>query len=568
SGGQFQWRPVPGALLAAGAEAVAAVPLPLELAEIYRVFAETVLGEQQVYAANDVINDARTKTHLVQVDGGASEAIFSVAFQYIEIGIPITVKIFRPDNTQLGPPTLSSTRHFFWGVPAPQAGQGRVEVSPISHGVAAAEAASPAAAQTNFLVEAAVQSELSMSVFLGLAPDQRLAGKPMPIVVLLADVAAITGAAVKAKVERTGETLTLFDDGAHGDGAAGDGFYGGLIKNTHQLGGYTVVVDADGTSLLLGAVDRRARISFFMAGSPDGDNDKLPDWWENEHPCLKPGQADRADDPDNDGLNNAAEFSRQTNPCDPDTDDGGENDGSEVQRGADPLMPRDDGVRPPVARPWPSVGKALLYISAPPTVTSIAILRGPAPEGPFTVLIADAPTTVNPFEDTTVANGTRYCYQVMAKIAAAGGGVLTSAPSDIICVTPNADPHPPHGIVEPRTPVVEPAPRTLLLYLDASDDPQQEEHMPFDGALLTGGAQQSGVVEMRISNRADFADTHCQPYHAEKEWTFAPDANGDGTVFVQYRDAAGNLSDVAALTLRIGEGGQQNPPVFLPLITK
>lgn len=562
SGGLFQWLPESSGLMAANASAINAAPLQLGLAEIYRVFAETVMGEQQIYAATDVINDAKSKTHFVQVDGGASEAIFSVAYQYIEFGIPINVRIFRPDNTQLGPPTLVASNHHLWRVPAPQAGQWRVEVSPVIPGaMAASEAAAPTASQTNFLVEAAVQSDLVINGFLGLPPDMRIAGKAMPLVVLLADVAAISGATVQATVERTGETLTLFDDGLHGDGAAGDGFYGGLIKNTHQPGGYSVVVDAQGISPLLGEFDRRARLSFFMADTPDSDNDGLPDWWENEHSCLKPNALDRADDPDQDGLNNAAEFAHQTNPCDPDTDDGGENDGSEVKRGADPLMPADDGTRPPRGKAWPSVGKVILTFSAPVTGT-VEILRGTAPEGPFTPIVAELPADEHSYEDTTVNNGTRYCYQLVAK------DTTVSAPSDITCTTPNDDPHPPHGVVEPRRPVEEPAPRTILLYLDASDDPEQEEHMPFDGELLTSEAVESGVVDMRISNRADFVDTDWEPYQEEKLWTFVPDENHNGTVFVQYRDAAGNVSDVVALTLLLGDAEQEAQSIFLPLIQR
>ncbi|MEZ4683006.1 MAG: hypothetical protein R2932_53235 [Caldilineaceae bacterium] len=77
-----------------------------------------------------------------------------------------------------------------------------------------------------------------------------------------------------------------------------------------------------------------------MAIAPDSDNDKLPDWWEEG--CTDPTQPDRDGDPDQDNLNNAGEFANQTDPCDPDTDDGGEGDGSEVTQGNDPLLPGDD----------------------------------------------------------------------------------------------------------------------------------------------------------------------------------------------------------------------------------
>ena len=55
----------------------------------------------------------------------------------------------------------------------------------------------------------------------------------------------------------------------------------------------------------------------------------MPDTWERA--CkLDPTQYDVEGDPDRDGLVNILEFHNGTLPCDPDTDDGGEMDGSEV----------------------------------------------------------------------------------------------------------------------------------------------------------------------------------------------------------------------------------------------
>ena len=41
---------------------------------------------------------------------------------------------------------------------------------------------------------------------------------------------------------------------------------------------------------------------------------------------------------------NFDEWSRGTNPCNSDTDDGGENDGSEVSRGSNPFNKSDDAI--------------------------------------------------------------------------------------------------------------------------------------------------------------------------------------------------------------------------------
>ena len=558
SNGLFQWLPEASNLVAAGTEAIDATLFPLDLSEIYRVFAETVTGEQQIYAAQDVINNAQSKTHILKVDGGASQLVISYAYVYTDIGIPSTIKIRRPDNSEVGPPTLVGDQHLVWRIPAPQAGDWTVTVSPIIPGVAAASPTGDTPAKTDFLIEASLISDLTMEVFLGLPIEERLAGKPMPLLVSLTDTGAVTGATVKATSQRTGEVITLFDDGNHGDGAANDGFYGGLIKQTHQAGGYSIIIDADGTSDLLGDFDRRARVSFFMAAAPDSDNDKLPDWWEEG--CTDPTQPDRDGDPDMDGLNNAEEFFNQTDPCDPDTDDGGESDGSEVTRGNDPLVPDDDFNRPPRLKAWAGVGKVSVYLATSNVSPNLTLYRATSSNGPFTVIATGV--TTNPFMDTTVVNGTLYCYRATA------AGRATSGPSNISCTTPNTDPHPPHGVIALPSTTTEPTPKTVVLAIDGEDNPETEEHAPFDGALFDPSAEQSGVVEMQISNRADFEDATWEPYNPNKEWTLDPDGNGQATVYVRFRDAAGNVSDVASLVVMVDEENQPLMQIFLPYIAR
>ncbi|MBN2383113.1 proprotein convertase P-domain-containing protein [bacterium] len=65
----------------------------------------------------------------------------------------------------------------------------------------------------------------------------------------------------------------------------------------------------------------------------DSDDDGLPDVYENAHPCLDPGIDDTEADPDYDYLSNESEFGLGTDPCDGDSDGGGDNDGSELNNG-------------------------------------------------------------------------------------------------------------------------------------------------------------------------------------------------------------------------------------------
>lgn len=71
----------------------------------------------------------------------------------------------------------------------------------------------------------------------------------------------------------------------------------------------------------------------------DGDNDGMPDFWENAN-GLKPADASDAPlDPDNDKLSNLQEFRNSTDPHNPDTDGDSYDDGQEVSSGTDPNDP-------------------------------------------------------------------------------------------------------------------------------------------------------------------------------------------------------------------------------------
>lgn len=563
AGGEFQFLPEPSEALAAGVTALTPAAHSLQLAEIYRVFAEGALGEQQIYAAQDAITNAQSKTHIVKVDGSASQGIFTVAYVYTDCGLPINVVVRRPDGTALGLPTLSAPRHLLWRVASPGAGDWKVEVSPIIPGVVAA---APAACtpdsipRTDFLVEAALVSDVTLDAFLGLLPEERFAGKAMPVFALLSDHQPLPGATVHATSERTGEMVQLFDDGAHNDGTANDGVYGGLLLDTFQPGGYPVLVSATGVSPLNGAYTRRARLSFFLTRGDDGDNDKLPDWWEGLFPCLDPHQPDATNvDADQDGLVNAQEFFNHTNPCDPDTDDGGESDGSEVQNSRNPLQPADDFSRPPVGVAWPSAGKVILRMNTAANAPKLTIYRAPSPTGPFTLLATDviSPT----WFDSGVSNDIQYCYRITAT------GRSTSAPSAITCTTPRADPFAPHGelFLPPGMGAV--VPPTVNLVIEAYDNPTTEEHPVFDGGLFTR-AKQTEVQTMQLSARSDFADATWEPYQTSRAWTFQPHATGQATVFVRFKDGAGNISKTAGLTVQVDPNLTPSQQLFLPLIRR
>ncbi|MFN8441806.1 MAG: VWA domain-containing protein [Caldilineaceae bacterium] len=576
SGGEFQYLPESGGVMAADTVATGDIALQLDLAEIYRVFAEEVVDEQQIYAQQNAITNATSKTHNILVEGSAGQLVVVVKYVYTDFGIPISPKLTRPDNTVVGAPTLTGgsgkSFHWIWRIPAPAAGTWKLQISPVIPGLAAAEVTSPSdpndtvdpnapgASRTDYLVEAALVSNLTLDAFLGLSPAERLLGKAMPIRALLADNVPVPGATVTATVKRTGEVVKLFDDGKHDDGVAKDGVYAGLIKNTFSAGGYQVLVEASGTAPLAGAFQRRARLSFFLSAAPSRDQDLLPDWWEDGWACMNSSVYDHDKDYDLDGLNNLQEFQNHTNPCDPDTDDGGEQDGSEVTRAVNPLNPEDDFSRPPVGQSWPGVGKVTLKLATSPLAPKMDIYRAATASGPFQLIASDVQG--DQYEDNGLPNGREVCYQVVAK------GRGSTAPSDITCATPQADPYPPHGEVFLPVGVLEPVLSKTKLLLQGFDNPYTDEHPAFDGELVTQNAEESGVVEMQLSSRADFEGAQWVPYSLFYDYDFQATASGLYTVFVRYKDAAGNISDTAARTVQVDATASQSQKVYLPLVTR
>ena len=82
----------------------------------------------------------------------------------------------------------------------------------------------------------------------------------------------------------------------------------------------------------------------------DDDNDGMPDTFEEQHECLDPLAADDGVDTDGDGLTNSEEMALGTDPCDPDTDGDGFDDGEDEF----PLNPDLPGTATPVPTESPT----------------------------------------------------------------------------------------------------------------------------------------------------------------------------------------------------------------------
>ena len=115
------------------------------------------------------------------------------------------------------------------------------------------------------------QRPLPLSLAVALGDKKYLSGETVKVSATLdAQSAPVVGAIVAANVLSSAgavvNTLTLSDDGQHGDGAAGDGIYGGSFA-AGDPGSYTVTATAAGSSSL-GNFQRQAGATFSV-GTPD-----------------------------------------------------------------------------------------------------------------------------------------------------------------------------------------------------------------------------------------------------------------------------------------------------------
>ncbi len=206
----------------------------------------------------------------------------------------------------------------------------------------------------DFMTNASVQSDIRLQGRLlgDLVDNQGMAGDRVRIVATPLDrTGAIPGAVffgtsgvIFGTLEKPGgsDLLSLWDDGMHGDGAANDGVYATDYTATNVGGSYNVwlfafIEDPNAPGNFL----RLDWYGTFWIDGPDADDEDgngLPDEWERR--CKLDALGDLpTDDPDQDGLTNLEELNLGTIPCDADTDNGGERDGSEVNGAAQPVEP-------------------------------------------------------------------------------------------------------------------------------------------------------------------------------------------------------------------------------------
>lgn len=266
------------------------------------------------------------------------------------------------------------------------------------------------------------------------------------------------------------DRIALNDGGERGDAVADDGIWSGIYRRTTQ-GAPSGFPDDASASGVRGSVS--AEIEFVIAqdiavpGAPpllsqvfadvnfavrssfsDSDGDLMPNRFEQRQRCLNPTQADGSFDADADARVSLLEYQDGTDPCDPDTDGGGETDGSERARAARALDPSDDALPPMGFAHLETAdseheGSSTLPPNAIPmryathaSYGAIRLERASAANGPFSLV-----TTLNPrvsrgvYVDTQLVPGQRYWYRMLPSTLSGQQG----APGPIFSAVARAD---------------------------------------------------------------------------------------------------------------------------------
>jgi hypothetical protein len=565
TGGTYQFASIPGTLVTTnGPTDINNLGLVMDFR--HRVVATDIIGQQQFFNWVGPTTSNTYENVYILVEGSAAEMVLSLSWN----GLMGDVFLYDPDNMQVSPfQSDPYGHHKIWRVSNPKAGNWRLYVEeyfiPADESDDISSPRTPSAI-VPYLVQASLKSDVTMDVYLTTPEEDRKPGNPMGIAASLTDTGPIIGANVRVWVEFPDHTLALlqlYDDGMHGDGVADDGIYGNELLQTGQHGSYNLFFLAEGTSPISGAFVRQALLSFYFGWDPyliefDNDGDGLPYDWEIYY-GTDPYVADGTLDPDCDGDNNLNEYNQGTHPFNSDTDGGGEGDDTDP----DPLDPSDDGIIPPWGMAYAGDGETYIKYSYEPQWLATVVCRSNSVDGPWDLHGFGFPPS-DVYTDTfDVQNDTQYCYNV-AGLDTSGPRTMRSATSGPTCVIPREDPLPPHGgvLINNGAPTTKTPDVILTLWASDALDPEDESSMFFPPPP----GSESGVTDMMISNYADMHDGSWEAYNTTKNWTLGK-SSGLATVYVKYRDAAQNESEVYAASIWIGEGpGAQVQ--FLPIVSR
>jgi hypothetical protein len=550
-----------GVLAAARANAPAISQLPNALSDIYRRAEETIADHQRLWQSAGILDGSQTVDVQIAEDG-VRNGFFSINWN--DAATPLNVNVTGPSGVTLIKLSDSQTHVVFYADKLPP-GTYHVELSSTS-----------GANTWVGSLSGRIIHGTSMYTFLDNVLLERRPGLPVRLQASLTDdKGPVSGAVISATVRRpdgTADLVHLVDDGGPYDDIADDGVYGYVYDRINRplvidvLRGHTWIFDlhAKGVNNDGNSFERHKRLTYTPylgreQTSLDQEPDGMLDRWEDRFDGVDSTVVDGDQDPDNDGLSSKEEFEFGTNPDDPDTDRGGETDGSEVAKGQNPLFSADDTI-PPIADFWAEnkPESVILHFNPRPEYKKMRIYRRDGLVGPFALIdVVDLPMMTDTLRyapahdpefdptkgqllDKDLVNDQDYFYIIQPE----GESNALGRPSQVLYAEPAKDPVQPEG--------------TVIINDDDRFTASTSVTLTLYALTLPDGTQNAKHVQ--VSNAPDLAGAPWLPFKSEMPWSIDPDPETDlASVYVRFRDGAGNVSDVI-----YGDSILYKPPIVLP----
>lgn len=247
-------------------------PTTSQLQGIYNTIAAAVSGQQTLLATTGSVQAGATDQKSVVVDSTIGEATFSISWANSASTIDLTLE--DPNGNAINPAVAASNPDITY-VSGSTYAYYRVKSSTLVYGVwkmmitggtipSAAQGINAPTAAENYSALVTGQV-LGAAVTLNLYLDKLAynVNEPIKVTATLSDDQPITGAEIivivgpiitagppsQAQAAANNPILILYDDGAHGDGAANDGVYANTLEgsNTANAGVYDFQVFTSGT---------------------------------------------------------------------------------------------------------------------------------------------------------------------------------------------------------------------------------------------------------------------------------------------------------------------------------
>lgn len=226
--------------------------LPNRLGDIYKNYAEGILDEARLLQARGVAESPnRMDSYEFMAPSGLKRMTFAVNWQLATDRLRLRITspggkpfTYDPKIETPGIYCRRDTTHETCIFEAPEPGLWKMEVVFIN-----------SSAANEYMAWVSAKTDVTFQLLVGTPSTERSLFKPVRLLAFVSQgEKPLAGQQVSLKIFGphsfgVGAPLDLFDDGAHGDGAANDGIYGNDFWGTNVAGPYNVRGMAKGTDL-------------------------------------------------------------------------------------------------------------------------------------------------------------------------------------------------------------------------------------------------------------------------------------------------------------------------------